>query len=681
MARTEPSPPLRHLQPGWLLLLAACSWAPLLPYLPLWLSALSCLLLLWHGVLCRRQTVVTSKPHRLLLTLLALGGAAAIIAHYQGMFGRNLGVALLALLLPLKLHEARSRRDGLVLVCLAAFLMLSQFIYNQNFLAALLMLLGVMALLGALQSLHQAQQAVRPMLRLAGRWLLQALPLALLLFLIFPRLQGPLWGLPEDAFSARSGLSDHMAPGSISQLSLSDAIAFRVDFQQAGPRAAQLLPARDQLYWRGPVLSKFDGYRWQQGPNAPLATLPYPVTGPQLNYTVTLEPSNQRWLFVLERPAMIPSDARLQDDLQLVTAQAIRARQRYQASSLRSPWPGWQAEVPAARLASDLQLPLQGNPKARQLAADWAQAAPKEPRARAEALIRRMLRYLREQPFHYTLQPPLLGADSIDEFLFLSRRGFCEHYAASFVFMMRAAGVPARVVTGYQGGEINPNDGTLIVRQSDAHAWAEVWLAGSGWQRVDPTAAIAPERIELNLAQALSPVDRQALPLIWQPQYAWLHAARLRLDALANHWNQWVIGYNQQRQRQIFRHFGVDSGDWQQLALGFALLSAFLVLAVLGWSWHLRPRIEPLQRLWLRFCRRMARQGWPREPWEGPQAYGERLYQGLCASQHQGSQQKAFEARSIAALYAQLRYAADTLTAAKRQQLFLELRQRLARYR
>ena len=682
LTRTEALLPVQAVR---LLALAVICWLPVVAYLPLWLSLCCSLLWFWYGWLRYRKMPLPAGPGRWLLAFLALSGSLAIAIHFQSVFGRSVGVALLALLLPLKLHETRSRRDGYAVILLSTFMLLGQFIYSQGFFNGLAMLLGVCLLLIALQAMNLPQVALKSQLVLALRLQLVALPLMVVLFLVFPRLQGPLWGLPEDAFSAQSGLSDSMSPGSIAQLSLSTAIAFRADFGQ------QPVPAMQQRYWRGPVLSRFDGHRWSAQTPVMLAKLPYSVTQKTLDYVVTLEPSNQRWLFVLERPAMIPAAARLTSDLQLLADLPVRSRLRYGAHTLLdsppdSPFaaqPVWDVHLDEHGLDRLRQLPPTGNLRSRALAQRWAA----ESHGDSQQIVRRMLDYLRAEPFHYTLRPPLLGADSVDEFLFDSRRGFCEHFAASFVFMMRAAGVPARVITGYQGGEINPNDGTLIVRQSDAHAWAEVWLADQGWQRVDPTAAIAPERIENNLLEALNPDDLRALPLLNPP--AWLHAARLQWDALANHWNQWVIGYNQARQRSLFESFGVNFGDVRQLGLLFSALGSGLIMLALFWSLRGSSSIDPVERSWQLFCRKQARHGLQREPWEGPQAYGERCAMAWLARAEIYLQalQKAEETRTIAGLYAQLRYAntaaADASTASDQAghgQLLREFKQRIKNF-
>src|SRR5207247_709262 len=310
----------------------------------------------------------------------------------------------------------------------------------------------------------------------------------LLLFFLFPRVQGPLWGMPQDAYSGVTGLSETMSPGSISSLSLSDAIAFRVKFE-TGP------PSRAQLYWRGPVLSDFDGLAWRVGLPQLRRNMSIEATGSPVDYEVTLEPHNRNWMFALEMPARLPPSARLTSEYLVISLTPIRSRIRYEMRS----FPKFQAASGAnpEDLALALRLPRGVNPRSLALAREW-----RESLADNSAIVRRAIEFFRGSRFEYTLQPPALGQNSVDEFLFDTKQGFCEHFASSFVFLMRAAGVPARVVTGYQGGDTNPVDGYMVVRQADAHAWAEVWLAENGWTRVDPTAAAVPVRIELGITAA-----------------------------------------------------------------------------------------------------------------------------------------------------------------------------------
>lgn len=698
MARTEAAgktararaQPLHAGQLRWLLGMAACCELPLLPHLPEWLAALCVLLLIWFAVLHWQRISAAGMgtgaaapaaspklPGPWLLTPLALIGTAAIGIHYHTLFGRSVGVALLALLCSLKLLEARTTRDGFVLAMLGCFMLLGQFFHSQGMTDAVLMLTGVLVVTATLAMLNHPRHETLPLLRLAGRLLLQAMPLMLILFVLFPRIQGPLWGLPADAFAGTMGLNDSMSPGNIAQLSQSGTVAFRARF---GGEFDGRAPAQSSLYWRGPVLNHFDGRTWTAGQQRPLTGLPYALAGKPVEYAITLEPHDRQWLFALDLPAMLPTDTSMNSDLQLLAQKPVRGRMRYELRSILPATPIADGSQQAGALKAALQLPTAYNPRARALAASWR----KELRGDERAIVQRMLDYLHDEDFYYTLRPPLLGADSIDELLFETRRGFCEHYAAAFVFTMRAAGIPARVVTGYQGGELNPVDGTLIVRQSDAHAWAEVWLDGAGWQRVDPTAAIAPMRVERGLSDALPAGEREILPLFTRLPFPWLRDARLRLDALSHAWNQWIIGYNQQRQRNLLDKLGVDAGDWRQMGLLSAALCGVLMLALMTWALHARQRMDPAVAAWQRLSKKLAPLGLARQPWEGPEAYARRIHARLRAEKATAAPLNPRRAEAIAAiadLYIRLRYAATDAPPAQRKAWLRELEQRIARFK
>ena len=523
---------------------------------------------------------------------------------------------------------------------LAYFLTLTQFFENQSIAVAFTMLGTLLIATAALASLTDAQARATSLLRLAGVMLLQALPFMLVLFVLFPRISGPLWGLPSDAHSGLTGLSDQMAPGAINNLIQSDAIAFRAKFD--GP-----VPPRQELYWRGPVLARLDGRNWQAGIQSLGKELFYQPhgAGPTYAYAITLEPHNKPWLFALELPTALPAigtDVVATSDFQLRSRKPVRERVRYELQS--------QAAVSYAPenrrvLAEALALPATDNPRTLALGASW-QADGGSDRQR----LRRAIEFMRAQRFIYTLQPPLMSQHIADEFLFDHKRGFCEHFAASFVVLMRAAGVPARVVTGYQGGERNPVDDTWVIRQSDAHAWAEVWLDGQGWLRVDPTAVSAPARIEQNLAAAVP--AGEPLPWLSRSGLDWLHDARFRWWAVSNAWNQWVLGYNPERQRDFLRKLGMSAPDWRSMTATLAVLCGTMLLALAGWMLWRRPRLDPVERQWHKLSRRLARRGLARHAWEGPQDYARRIAVALPDT--------ATEMHAIAALYAALRYDAPS---------------------
>lgn len=633
MRTATPGPHLQGARLAWLLLGLLLALVPLFAHLQLWVGLAAVALGAWRYLLMRRRLPL---PPPWLRVPLVLAGAAGILASHPGGFGRDAGVALLVLMLGLKLLEADSRRDAILLVYAAWFLGFTLFLFSQSLLLGLYVLLPTAVLGAALLGIAHPHAMPDGMgrLRLSCRMLLQAVPLMLVLFLLFPRLSGPLWGVPRDALDAMTGLSENMAPGSIGQLSISDAVAFRAEF--SGP-----VPPAHQRYWRGPVFWHFDGYVWRPGTQARNLPEAVPaVGGGRTDYTVTLEPHNRRWLFLLDMPAELPRDAVLRPGQQVYVARAVHRRLRYAAASLLDYRLDLALDPSERDLA--LQLPAGSNPRTRALGQAWADSG-----AAPATLVERALRMFREQEFVYTLNPPRLEGHSVDAFLFDTRRGFCEHYAGSFVFLMRAAGVPARVVTGYQGGTINPIGGYLIVRQSDAHAWAEAWLPEHGWVRVDPTAAVAPQRIEAGVASALP--AGEALPRLAGEGLPLLRQLYLGLDALNNGWNQWVLGYDQQRQRELLSWlYGNGIGMREVVQAMVAALALLLCGSMLAWLRGGRHGGHRLDRAFLRFEAKLGRRGLRRRSWEGALDYAARAARAL--------PQRAEAIRAIAADYVAQRY-------------------------
>ena len=581
--------------------------APHADHLPLWVSSLCGMLLLWRAYL---NFSGNPLPKTWLLMLITIAGTGGIAINFHTLFGREVGVTLLMLLATLKLMELRTVRDAMAIIYLALFVIITNFFYSQTIPTALYMLATLFVITGTWVQLHGRDIALKPRLRVAATLLLQAIPLTLILFILFPRVQGPLWGLPQDAYSS-SGLDDKMAPGSLSRLILSESVAFRVSYKDK-------LPRREQMYWRGPVLWYFDGHTWTPGITALFAAPQFTGLDQAIDYTVTLEPHNKTWLFALDVPDKISLPATLGHDFRLYNKKPVNARLRYEARSHLV----YRANLQESRrqIQRALQMPQRFNPRAQQLAAEWKANSTDD-----AALVRTALSYFNRQGFEYTLEPPLLGTNNIDEFMFETKQGFCEHYASAFVFLMRAANVPARVVTGYLGGEFNDIGNYYIVRQSDAHAWAEVWLAGQGWVRVDPTGAIAPARIQSGLSAAVS--NNAALPFMARNPPQWLRNLRLNWDALANQWNQWVLGYDTERQFAFLTRLGMESVTWQKMAMnmaiGLGLLVGLFALFMLRHLYTRRP--DKVQAAWLRLCRRLARAGLPRAAHEGALDYAARV--------------------------------------------------------
>jgi protein-glutamine gamma-glutamyltransferase len=649
-----------------LLLLAAALMvlAPHMSHLPLWTSAV-----VLATLACRAAITWRGKrmPPLWLLLPVSLAAMAGVYASYRTLLGRDAGVAMLALLLAFKLLEMHARRDLYVVIFLSFFLLLTTFFYTQAIWMAVLMAATVVLLLATLMT-FQYTGAVPPLrrrLRETGRIFLLATPLAFLLFVAFPRFQGPLWGLPGDARGGKSGMSDTMSPGSVASLALSEDVAFRVRFFGAPP-------PQPRLYWRGIVLSGFDGKTWTRD-SRPLYALgedvqdlTITVDGDALRHEITLEPTGKRWLFSLELTGPdveIPGGIAVSDELEMTTRLPVHERLRYSARA----WINhqWQAGLAPAQLARWLRLPPGYNPRTVALAQSLRR--PDNPAASVQAA----LAMFRRDQFRYTLTPPPLGRDSVDDFLFSTRAGFCEHYAAAFTVLMRAMDIPARVVNGYQGGEINPVDGYMTVRQSDAHAWAEVWLPQRGWVRIDPTAAVAPERVEHNLARSLpqsAPFGLDGLIGLRNNPDSWLSQLRFSINALNNAWNQWVLDYNPDRQRSFLEELSFGFFNWRGAA-GLAAVAALLWLLRVR---RRRAQQDPVEAAYDAFCRLMAKQGRARQPDEGPHRYALRL------QEIEAPEAKKAAMRSFLELYGKLKYGRpdveNTASAARLNALLSELK-------
>ena len=633
---------------AWLAASLAIVAAPHALRAPWWLTLLTLCLYGWRFYYTLNRAPL---PARALVLGIAFVAILGVWVEYRTVFGRQPGVMLLMMFSGLKLLESRTHRDGAVAAFLGYFLIITNFLYTQSMLTAAAMCAGVFAITATLVGFSAPQRPLRANLRTAALLLAHAAPAALVLFLLFPRVQGPLWGLPQDAYTGLTGLSETMAPGNLSQLALSDAIAFRAAFEGTPP------PERER-YWRGPVLWDFDGRTWSSGVLYGVNFAPPPATGTTFRYSVVLEPHNRYWLFALETAASLPPASRMNYDGQILASAPVRSRLRYDMVSVTGAVS--QPEESRALLARALRLPSAYNPRAIALAHEWRAAGGSD-----TDVLARAVSFLRNGRFAYTLEPPPLGRDTVDEFLFDTKAGFCEHFASAFAVLMRAAGIPARVVTGYQGGEPNPVDHILTVRQSDAHAWTEVFLAGRGWTRVDPTAAAIPRRIDFGLARALP--EMGGLPLL-RPGLEWLRGARYQWEALAHKWNVWVLGYGAERQRDLLLSLGMRDADWQKLtALLFTFLGAMTVV-LLAWSLRRLARPDPVQKAWQAFCGKLAAQGVARAAHEGPRDYSARAARALPASRR--------AILRIGSLYIRLRYGSEASApaAARLRRLVRELR-------
>ena len=634
-------PPLSGETLFWLCGGMALSILPHVRHMPFWILALAGALILWRlGGELRHWPVPEPRfpALRHALVLIVVASFAGVFGHYHTLVGREAGTSMLVLLGGLKILETRSARDFYISTFLAYFVIVTNFFYTQTIGTALYMTVTVLVLTTALITYndHRRSQKFVQRIRYACSLLLQAVPVMLVLFLLFPRISGPLWGLPKDAYAGLTGISGSMEPGSISQLAQSSEVAFRVQFD--GP-----LPDRAKLYWRGPVLWHNNGHKWTRSRSLYTGPAQIRIAGEPLHYTVTLEPTNQLWLFALEMPERPPAEGNFFTDFQLQARQPVQQRLRYELTSHTDYYldAGSSTELRRA-----LQLPRGAHPQAVNLARTW-RASGEEP----EALVRRALGMFNQEKFYYTLTPPLLAGDNVDEFLFGTRQGFCEHYAGAFVVLMRAAGIPARVVTGYQGGEFNPVGNYLIVYQRDAHAWAEVWLDQRGWVRIDPTAAVAPQRIMEGTAgtplmdiPAVFGSNRFSRDILQNLSLVW--------DAVNNQWNQWVISYGPQKQTQFLEQIGLKKIGFGMLSLILAVSVGILLTAVMIWllQGQVLPR-DPARQLYDQFCRKLARVGTERRLEEGPLDFVRRAgrrHRKLCV-----------EMNEITRLYILARYASQ----------------------
>lgn len=646
--------PIPRVSLTWLLLAQALVIVPFITHIPLSMILLWLACTFWRVQIFRMRA---RNPGTWVKAGLLVGTAGGVYLARGSLVGLDAGAALLIAAFVLKMLEMQTSRDALVLIFLGFFCIAVGYLFEDNLLWGLFTLLPISTLLAALIGLHQSDLVNKPgnTLKLALKLMMQALPLMLLLFLFFPRLD-PLWSLPQPGGKALTGLSDSMAPGDIAELSKSTALVMRASF--SGP-----LPPRHQLYWRALTLEQFDGRRWSQSARAQTVQIPqWQKDGDALAYNVVLEPSGRPWLLSLDTAENTQADVRQMSDFRLQRKHPVDQALMY---DLRS----WPDAVRDKQLNDniqhqDLQLPAKGNPQARQWATDLMRRNPKP-----DALVDAVLDYFSRENFHYTLKPPTLTGDTVDSFLFDSRRGFCAHYAGAMTFVLRAAGIPARVVAGYQGGEWNPDGEYLTVRQFDAHAWVEYWQAGVGWRSVDPTAAVAPQRIEQGLEQALAAdeafLDDSPMSALRYRNVAWLNGLRMSWDSLNYGWQRWVLGYQGQQQLQVLGRW--FSGFDAPVFVG----GVVLILTVLA-LWLFKPwqrESDSQLRLFNAFERLLARHGLHRLPGEGAEAFCRRAVAQF--------PQQADAIRGFVDEFQAQRYAGQSMSSAQLRRRLKQLRRRL----
>ena len=594
----------RNIAP--LLLALGIALVPHVSQLPLWV-VLWCLVA-W-GYLYAAIKYRLPRPGRVVRLMMTIGGVLSVVLTSGFSLDRHTGLAMLWIMASIKPMETRTYRDEMVTVFMVYFLAVACLFFSSNLAVGLYIVLSICITTAVLIHLHHSPGKLNDKLGLAAGLMLKALPMALILFVMFPRIHGSLWGM-RSPNQAVSGFSDQLAPGTVTQLVRSNAIAFRAEFENQ-------IPSADHLYWRGLVFWRFDGRAWHRGEQTLSAKLP--LSGENsTTYTITIEPHNHRWLFALDLPYASDPDTSILSDHTLTSRWRMRQRGQYRVQSYMtySTGPLRQWELAA------LELPRGANLQAQALASRWRTES-----ATPAQTVDTALNFFRTNNFSYTLNPPPLGENPIDDFLFRIRKGYCEHYASAFAYLMRAAGVPVRVVAGYLGGELNPYGGYLIVRQSDAHAWAEVWLPHRGWVRVDPTLAVAPQRAAQGTAAALPPEEQSiigSLGVLGPYAKYWINL-RLGWDEINNQWNRWVLGYSNTRQKTLLAKIGIKAGTRKGFAAAIILTTILIGLAALVYFLWIsksgRAQKDAVQKAYLSFCTRLARAGLVRRPSQGPLDY------------------------------------------------------------
>ncbi|MGR8946541.1 MAG: transglutaminase TgpA family protein [Gammaproteobacteria bacterium] len=601
----------------------------------------------WRVLGAYRKVPLPDRRYLLVWLIKQLVAVSIFVATYlsfDGQLGRDAGVAMLTALLGLKLLEMRTPRDFYIVMFLAYFLVVTNLFYSQTLFTAVYMLAVVVLVTAGLIHFNGSIGGlrIRQCFRLSVQYCLQALPIMVVAFILFPRIPGPLWGMPQNTADGVTGLSNEMTIGNISRLGTSDEIAFRVTFDGREPAA------RD-LYWRGPVLWETNGITWRPGPAALSNRRRGPATvdtvnrsGEQFEYQTIIDAHGEKWIFALDHVLSVKPNATITADHRVLAPKRITTRQRYEIKSVLGNLP---SELSTTARTAALQLPPDYHPQTVAMAKRWRTETNVD-----RKIIDKALRFFNQENFIYTLTPRSLGSDAVDSFLFETREGFCEYYASSFVILMRAAGIPARVVTGYQGGEYNTLSDFMLVRQRDAHAWAEVYLDNRGWVRVDPTSAVAPERLALGLSEVFP--ERRALSMLDADNpvaFTW-HRIRDVWEAVNFGWSRWVLGYSPARQREFLDNLGLHKWDYGTLIIALTVAGAILMSVIALWLLRSTARDVDLSAMWYaKFCAKLAKAGFERAPHEGPRDFAARV----------GSADMSLssEVDEITQLYVELRYA------------------------
>ncbi|WP_172807337.1 transglutaminase TgpA family protein [Endozoicomonas ascidiicola] len=628
------SPAVSRYATLWLLLAQVMVALPVFDVLPVTVLPLIALTLLWRVLIWFGRGFWPNVVIRIVLVACAVG---LIIAGLGWTFSLEMAVTVLVTGYALKMLETVTRRDAMIVAFIGFFVTGAAGLYSQSLSQAAYLVLCIGVLVAAVHAVYSSpdQRSIKVSGRFAGLMVLQALPLTIVLFVFVPRL-GPLWAVTWPDSSKQTGLSGTLKPGDVASLSQSYELAFRAQFKGD-------MPLPDQRYWRALVFDQYTDGQWSQTkldtlrrqyPDVVVSDSDWQVKKSAAvswwqnqpdgyDYEILLEPSGSEWLPTLGPAASAIPDSTLFRTMRIEAERPVFERKLYRPSSekidpVSVSMPAWLREV-------NTTLPDTGNEESRYFARELFEESEGDPLV----MGRSILKFFNQSTFYYTLSPPLMGRDEVDDFMFRYQKGFCEHYASSFVFMMRSVGVPARIVTGYQGGDLLPEDNVIRVLQRDAHAWAEIWVDGEGWIRFDPTTAVAPERVELGIDEMISRgrLEQKELPLAYHLRNTQvLKFLRNQWEGLEYRWQKSVIQYQEDAQEDFMRQlFGTAAYYWHQMAVLGGLMVIFLSLYGVFFLLSKKSALSVHQKLWLSLEKKLARKGYHREPGEGPAAFADRI--------------------------------------------------------
>jgi len=606
--------------------------------IPILLFCFFALLWTWRFLGVWKKNVL---PNPFLVFVLMLTGVGLLFFQYHGVvFGRDAGTGLFVVALGLKLLEIKSARDIYLIAYLAFVVAATEFLYVQNVLMAIYILVVCILLICTLIAVNHEQSNNTVSLKMAGKIVLQALPIMAMLFVLFPRLEPPRWSLLQEERKAPSGISDTLEMDTMNKLALSYDLAFRVKFEGD-------VPPQNQRYWRGVVFSFTDGKKWIQSSNTHFGHFMDTPTfsGKSYSYTLMLEPQQKNWVYSLEMPAEFSHPLSRNESYQLITPNNPTERAEYKIKSYPNYNTGY---ITKTEYRDNLQLPSEPSEKITNLVKQL-QGFDVSP----EMFIQNVLNHFHNEKFVYTLAVPLMSENPVESFLFDEKQGFCSHYATAFVYLMRVAHIPARVVGGYQGGELNKVGNFLEIRQANAHAWAEVWLKGKGWIRIDPTTAIAPERVEQEIDVAAQVENGE---LYFEPmtlsnqQMDWLKTVRHLWENVDYSWQRWIINYNNQNQAQFLKTFGIHN---LQVMMYWLMYFMALILALSAWfllKKQYRAADEALI-IYEKFCRKLEKNNLTRKPTEGFKDFSQRAASEI--------PNLSIQISEVTALFLKIRYGKD----------------------